>query len=302
MLSKLWEKIGEGIVQRWLVTTYGPALLFFAGGVLAYAGGHDIGCLVQAWNGKTAVTQGAALIVTLFLVLFIANIVEDIQGWVIKLAEGYTPAFLDDLRVRLSRRWYAKIQKKMETLQSLVNAPNQTDRIRKNRLDAEIAHLPLDESHAMPTLLGNLLRASEDYPRVRYGLDAMVCWPRLYPLLSDTLRQSIDSARGKLNESARLLTWSILFWIWLVWSWWWALLSLPIAWIAYRGMISAVGVYGDLLRTAFDLHRFDLYQSLRWDLPPGPENEKIHGEELTVYLFRGFAPQDQLFKHPDEET
>jgi hypothetical protein len=297
MLSKLWEKIGEGIAQRWLVTTYGPALLFFAGGALAYAGSHDMGCLIQDWKRETVVTQGAVLLIALFLVLFIANLVEDIQGWIIKLTEGYTPAFLDDLRVRLSRRWYAKIRKKREKLQLLVNAPDQIDRIRKNRLDAETAHLPLDEKRAMPTLLGNLLRASEDYPRVRYGLDAMVCWPRLYPLLPDILRQSIDAARGKLNESARLLTWSILFLVWLVWSWWWALLSLPVAWIAYRGMVSAAGVYGDLLRAAFDLHRFDLYKSLHWDLPLKPEKEESHGKALTLYLFRGIAPQGQIFWH-----
>jgi hypothetical protein len=296
MLGKLWEKIGEGIAQRWLVTTYGPALVFLAGGVLAYGGRYDLTSVLKIWNVQTVVTQVALIVVALFLVLFLASLIEDIQSWVIRLSEGYMPKFLDGLRLWLAKRWSHKIQSKQEELQSLANASNKANMIRKYRLDAEIAYLPIRAEHAMPTLLGNLLRAAEEYPNVRYGLNAIVCWPRLYPLLPDTLRQSINMARGKLNESARLLIWSMLFLIWLVWQWW-AILSLPIAWIAYRGMISASGVYGDLIRSSFDLYRFELYKSLCWDLPQKPADEENYGKALTTYLFRGYVPKDQMFKH-----
>jgi hypothetical protein len=108
----------------------------------------------------------------------------------------------------------------------------------------------------MPTLLGNLLRAVEEYPGRRYGLDAVVCWPRLYLLLPEATQKEIGAVRERLNESTRLLAWSLLFLVWTIWQWW-ALLGLVVAWLAYRGMVIAAGVYGDLVRAAFDLHRFD---------------------------------------------
>lgn len=295
-LDKLWEKLGEGLAERWLISTYGPAFVFFAGGVLAYGSRYDTRCLLNMWNSLPVITQTALIVIVLFLVGFLANLVEGIQSWVIRLSEGYMPEFLDNLRIWLAKGWSRKIQNKQTRLQSLAHPQNRIEIIKKCRLDAEIAHLPVREDNAMPTLLGNLLRASEEYPEVRYGLNAVICWPRLYPLLPDTLRQSINMERAKLNESARLLAWSMLFLIWLVWKWW-AIFSLPIAWIAYRGMISAAGVYGDLIRSAFDLYRFKLYESLCWDLPQKPDKEKENGKVLTIYLFRGFTPGDYIFKH-----
>ncbi len=296
MLSKLWEKIGEGIAERAIVTTYGPGLIFFAGGTLAYGERTDIGQLVKALNAQPVATQIALAIVALFAVVFSASLVEEIQSWVIRICEGYFPGFLDSLRLRLSNHWGDRIRKKYDDLQSLASADSDADKLKKYRLDAEIAHLPVNPKHAMPTLLGNLLRASEEYPNVRYGLNAVICWPRLYPLLPDAMRQLIDVSRGKLNESARLLTWSILFLVWLGWQWW-AIFSLPVILIAYRGMVSAAGVYGDLIRSSFDLYRFELYRSLCWDLPQTPDGEEICGKALTAFLFRGAAPKEKKFVH-----
>jgi hypothetical protein len=75
------------------------------------------------------------------------------------------------------------------------------------------------------------------------------------------------------------------------------LLGLATAWLAYRGMIVAAGVYGDLVRSAFDLHRFDLYRALAWPLPENLDNERQLGMQLTTYLFRGYSPSCMPFIH-----
>jgi len=53
---------------------------------------------------------------------------------------------------------------------------------------------------------------------------------------------------------------------------------------AQRALASA---FGDLLRSAFDVHRFTLYDTLRLPRPKDPAGEPASGKILTEYLFRG---------------
>ena len=55
-----------------------------------------------------------------------------------------------------------------------------------------------------------------------------------------------------------------------------------------------------MLRSAFDLYRFRLYQALRWELPVDTESEKEYGERLTEYLFRGTLESPVMFRHPGD--
>src|SRR5205823_3338390 len=47
---------------------------------------------------------------------------------------------------------------------------------------------PPDEQDVLPTRLGNVLRAAEQWAGRDYGLRAVVIWPRLYPLLSERVQ------------------------------------------------------------------------------------------------------------------
>ncbi len=86
----------------------------------------------------------------------------------------------------------------------------------------------------------------------------------------------------------RLFLWSVLLLVWAFWSWYWVipLALLGMAW-GYWQALDAAGVYGELLRAAFDLHRFALYKALRWPLPGNPADEHKIGQQLTYYLWRG---------------
>jgi len=46
-------------------------------------------------------------------------------------------------------------------------------------------HTPAESDRHMPTKLGNILRAAELRSKDKYGLDAVICWPRLWLLLPD---------------------------------------------------------------------------------------------------------------------
>ena len=124
-----------------------------------------------------------------------------------------------------------------------------------------------------------------------YGLEISVVWPRLWLLMPQTTRDELGAARDALDTSTRRLIWSVLVAIWGIWTWWAPVLALVGGVIFYWNMLSDAGIYAELLRTAFDLHRFELYRALHWELPANPEEEQAYGEALTAFLHRGSAPE-----------
>lgn len=294
MIERFWEHMGEALAGQWAARMWAPAFAFWGGGLLAYAWRHGWGALLDWWAARSTPEQTALLVGALLGGAFSALVMERSQDSLLRAAEGYWPGLLRPLRFALARRWAKRIRHKEERWQALAEkcdahperlSPEEQSEYA--RLDAERAYLPVNTSHLMPTLLGNILRAMEEYPQVRYGLMAGVCWPRLWLLLPQEARQEINTARARLNEAARLFGWGLLFVAWTVWAWWAALVGLAAAALAYRWMVLAALVYGDLVRAAFDLYRDALYEALHW---PKGEDERQSGEALTQFLWRGMQP------------
>jgi len=100
---------------------------------------------------------------------------------------------------------------------------------------------PDHDDHVMPTLLGNVLKAGEDRAGGRYGLDCVVVWPRLYPLLSEPLTAALDDARNQFDLAVRFAaTFGLIAagaLVLLAPHGWWAaviLAALLLAWLSYR--------------------------------------------------------------------
>jgi hypothetical protein len=49
-------------------------------------------------------------------------------------------------------------------------------------------------------------------------------------------------------------------------------------------LLNAATIYGDLLESAFDLYRIELYKAMRWPLPRSPEEKRQLGTKLSNYL------------------
>jgi len=65
--------------------------------------------------------------------------------------------------------------------------------------------------------------------------------------------------------------------------------------LSYRWMLQAAEIYGELIESAFDIHRILLYKSLRWHLPENPADEHKQGKIITAYLFRGSDTTEPKF-------
>ena len=69
---------------------------------------------------------------------------------------------------------------------------------------------------------------------------------------------------------------------------WWLLLTavcLVLARVSYKGAIAAAIDYGETIRAAFDLHRFDLLEALRLEMPRDSATERALFDRLTSFLY-----------------
>jgi hypothetical protein len=244
--------------------------------------------------------EGALLFLGLVLA---ATVTMPLQLGLVRLLEGYWGPLAGERALARQRRRRAAL-----TLMATPSSDNPSPQ-EEARLTAAAWRLrqrfPPDGLE-LPTALGNVLRAAEDRAGRRYGLDTVVAWPRLYPLLSPELRAVLDDQRDQLDISARLCAvFAACAAITLVLTaphggWW--LLVVPgwigLAWLSYRGAVAAAVAYGSGLEAAFDLHRFDLLRALHLPLPHTRSAEREANRELSQFL-RGQKPVPFEYAHPD---
>ena len=305
MYSDLLTNIGKKLVERWVTTLFAPAFVFWLGGagVILERYGWD---KLEAWlTGLGEALQIGVLLIALLTVLASGAMVQRFDRSILRFFEGYWPTWSAPLRDRLlqrQRRWFDRAEDRWNEL--MAKQVEQPDAMTPEELEAwvnldmRLRQVPAQRSRQMPLKLGNILRAAETRPKDKYGLDAVVCWPRLWMVLPEEAKQAIADARSELNTAARIWLWGILFLGWFVagqWSWWALLLGLGTAWVAHHWMLLAAAAYGELLESAFDLHRFKLYEALHWPLPSNPAEEHHSGALLTQYLWRGLRSESPQF-------
>jgi hypothetical protein len=163
---------------------------------------------------------------------------------------------------------------------------------------------PLPDHLVRPTGLGNALAAMEDDAGRGYGWDAVVAWPRLYPVLGDKVRALVADRRDAMDASARLsvtaAVTTVIAVALLAHAGWWMLLALvpaTVAVLAYLGAVQAAVSYGGVVQVAFDLHRFDMLTALHLDLPADSTAERKIAEALCNHWRQGL-PLDGSYLHP----
>jgi hypothetical protein len=294
MYSKFLEGMTGKVAEQWVANLLTPAFVFWLGGLAAciYHFGWNP---LKEWVLKQPQSfQVGLLILGLIVIVTSAAIVQRGDRMMLRVIEGYWPRWVKPLyRVRTQRYiklWEQNLQDWSE-LRSKLHSEGEDNLTaeelnRYAQLDWLIVHSPSKKNQFMPTRLGNLLRASEYRSKERYGLDAVVCWPRLWLLLPDSTRKELQEARAALNTSVRICLWSLLFLVWTPLAWWAPIFAFPAAWLNYRMALNTASVYVDLLEATFDVHRNLLYQSLRVKQPKSPAKEFEDGKKLTQYLWR----------------
>jgi hypothetical protein len=178
-------------------------------------------------------------------------------------------------------------------------------RSRATEVAPRLRAYPSDPGRVRPTRLANVLAAVEEDLAREYGLDAVVAWPRLNDVLASRTRGMVEQRRDRMDGAARAAASALVvgFLVCVV-----ALSARsPVllvvavtagltAQIGYRGAVRAAHAYGEALRVAFDLHRFDMLAALRIPLPQSADQERALGNELSRMWTRG-TPVDTVYRH-----
>ncbi len=162
-----------------------------------------------------------------------------------------------------------------------------------------------------PTRLGNLIAAFEQYPRLKFGLDSVFFWPRLWLTLEQAQRDEIDNyqaqADGLLYASLALALSVPIFCIYgltdllkfgpliSILPWYGDLLSgvicATLSFIIYRVSLHSHRQFGEIFKAAFDQNRSKLVISDTVDLishvsgNPGLTNQLPIVQNIAVTRF-----------------
>lgn len=309
-MSNFWQGLGGKLTDQWVTALLTPAFAFWLGGFIAWlthSGGISLKTVEAQVNQLTLVELIILLVVGFLIIAVSSSLVQRFDLTMLRWLEGYWPSWLNWLKdwcVGLQNKSLEKVRKRYEELedkerQNSISPKEQEERV---ELALKLRLVPKNADDSMPTKLGNMLRAAENRPWERYGLDAIICWPRLWLLLPDGAKKEITESRATLDTAARLFLWSLLFMVWTVLAWWAPFVTLIVAYWAYRWALSAAEVYGDLLEAAFDMHRFALYETLRFPVPKDTLEEEAKGKQLTTYLFFGEVEDPVTFQTKQKQS
>jgi hypothetical protein len=278
--------------------TYAAAVFLL---VLLWAGapgGHAEFGLAWRVAGKFGVAQ--TLLVTLAVALA-AMLLQPFQLPVVRVLEGGFPRWLGSglarqvqlaRKHRLEGRLAGRVREAAGKRCVERDAFIQVAGVLSARLRSRF---PVPDHLVRATALGNALAAMEDRAGADYGLDAVVAWPRLYPLLGDKVRAVVDDLRDGMDAAVRLAATGALTSAVAVGLLAWhsglitllALAPLAVAMFAYLAAVRAALAYGEAVQVSFDLHRFDLLTVMHMEIPSKPDKELAGNIALSDFLRQG---------------
>jgi hypothetical protein len=238
---------------------------------------NRIDVIAAAWDGQGAALKILEITGYLALVWFLAALVASQWRNLTRLFEGYPFE-------RVGPLYRAAVEWHHERRRALAGDP-----VRR--------HLRYPRAHdrILPTGLGNILRAAEDYADDRYDAPFLTLWSRLYLVLPLEVQANIEWARGRMEFLLVVSAWGVAFaWLTLVLAYAFAsaevvvvicfLGGMTLAVAAYHSALFAAVEYGNRLRAAFELHRLKLLERMGLRSPKTLEEERDLWRAVNVFV------------------
>lgn len=247
------------------------------------------------------------LIVVAFIIILISGLLFNFSGPIIRFYEGY-PWENSLLGKRLKKIHQARFdrfnahEEGLYTLRSRLKVDHRHyDKISRLYNDAGAAlnfEYPNNRHAVLPTRLGNVIRSFERYPSHQYGMESIDLWPRLVAVIEASYAAQIDDSKTSLIFLLNLSFLSGLLSIFLLLV---GLVHLPVnfmtvvilpalgfalaAYWFYFISIRQASKWGNLVKGAFDLYRFDLLKKLGYtQMPKTKRQERDLWRKITLQI------------------
>lgn len=253
--------------------------------------------------------------------LILAVILSLVSRYIVRLMEGYWSFTLFrrqfDFRPYLNFlevRYFDKLSKRQEKLnaKSLDGSISAKEDIELSDIGEKLAYrFPLTRDLVLPTSFGNTYRAFENYANEMYGVEAIDGWFRLMAIIPKDYLGLVNDARARLDFGVNLWFLSFVLLIEYVTLaavyirvanfrsfftgetlWWFPLAALAFACFSYIYARNAVGLWGNWVKTAFDLYLPELRRKLEFKQPASAAEEKAMWEQFNAAIV--FRRQDLL--------
>lgn len=273
--------------RRQLTSVWIPLTAFLAALATVAAAGAGWGATLTWWNGLGGETRILVVLGLVLVTVLAGQLLAVARPGLVRCYAGHWP----DLRM-------------LRPLRSALLARHLAAQRARSAENPEVfLTYPRTARRTLPTRLGNVLRAAEEHGD-RYGLNAMTVWPRLYTVLPDPFLASFAQAATALQTGVMV---SFLGAAFTVAGGALAVVVLPgagaaccvwggalVAVLGYRGAVRAARPYAQLIRAAFDVHRFLLIEAMRLGLPADPAQEHAQWEQLAKLWYRGAPDCDRI--------
>jgi len=261
------------------------------------------------WSKINALLTGDKLFdatAAVFVAWIIGILLLVLNREIYRLLEGYgkyNPLHVLDNRVM---QQFKEKTERLDWLDEHYSSLTKESRKERTTLMKELAEsYPDQEAYILPTAFGNALRSFETYPRVMYGFEGIDGWSRILAVIPKEYRELIDDAKAQVDWWVNLGVMSVLFLVefWVVvflkWKltpgWFYTVLNILVPlgifallnWFLLWRATNAVIGWGDYVKSAFDIYRFTLLESLGIEVPKTRDAErKLWTNFSHAILFR----------------
>jgi hypothetical protein len=236
--------------------------------------------------------------------LFGAILLAALNRSIIRLYEGY-PLMKYRVFGFLTKHQHSKREQINDqlkrSLEEYWKLDSEMTNSRKRELLSEITSLqyeanilfPPETQPALPTKLGNAIRAFELWSNVRYGLYPIMLWSRLLSVIPKEFLNIIKETVSSFNFLINLVLVTQLAGLELLilppyenlkWRLPGALLSFIISFFLYRAAVQKAIAWGYIFNAAFDLYRRDLLKQLGFHPPITIEKEKELWTKIMQFM------------------
>ena len=154
--------------------------------------------------------------------------------------------------------------------------------IRRELLIKKIQTFP-EENFLLPTPFGNIIRAFESYTSYMYGIDAIPGWNRLLAVVPKEYQDLINNAKSQvdfwINTSLLSIITLLEYIIFSIIKWkfyypWIIIFLIPFIFFTYQRAKASAILWGDFVKSAFDVFLPDLLEKLKFSSPCNNEESK----------------------------